>query len=332
VKIMAYTKGDVFVKKESSWGTAVDPTAPTTALTEVLGLDSKYEYGVENQITAVNPAANAYPTEISYHTAKPTAKIDFVYNNANPFAVMMGDIAAKSPVEEAAPYTWTITQSGTPIPFTTSFLMKGTNDKISQMAGCYAKSLSFKIGLDEPASGTLDIVGKTLGVAGTEFTAPTTVTLDDNLCWKSHEFSYAIGSITGIDYITELEFTMSRSVDVGHGLASRIPSTAYAGKFEAISGSITAYIPDEATANEIEQLVLGGTTITDALTAQDIVIDKGYVDTTADTMKITLSNCIFSDYSAIFPLDTKVSYKFGFSATNATVLWEAPVTVAAGGW
>ena len=329
---MAYTKGDVFVKKESTWGTGVGPTAPTTALSEVLGLDSAYEYGVENQITAVNPAANAYPTEISYHTAKPTAKIDFVYNNANPFAVMMGSIAAKDPVEQAAPYTWTITQSGTPIPFSTSFLMKGTNDKITQMTGCFARSLSFKMSLNEPVSGSLDIVGKNLGVAGTEFTAPTIVTLDDATAWKPHEFSYSIGAISGIEYITDLDFTISRNIDVGHGLAARTPSTAYSGKFEAINGSITCYIPDSATANEIERLVLGGTTIGETLTPQDIVIDKTYTDTTADTAKITLSNAIFSDCRAIFPLDTKMHYKFGFSATNAIVLWEAPVTVAAGGW
>ena len=61
---MAYTKGDVFVKKESSWGTTVDPTAPTTAAIELLGLDSEYEYGLENQITAVNPT---YPSGFIPH-------------------------------------------------------------------------------------------------------------------------------------------------------------------------------------------------------------------------------------------------------------------------
>ena len=329
---MSYTKGDVFVKKESTWGTGADPTQPTSALTEVLGLDSTYEYGVENQITAVNPASMAYPSEISYHTAKPSAKIEFVYNNANPFAVMMGAVAAADPVEGQSPYTWTITQSGTPIPFTASFLMKGANDKITQMAGCYAKSLSFKMGLNDPVSGTMDIVGKSLGVAGTEFTAPTTVTLDDATSWKPHEFTYSIGAISDIAYITELEFTINRNIDVGHGLAARTPSTAYPGKFEAINGTITCYIPDTATANEIEQLVLGGTSISETLTPKDIVIDKGYTDTTPDAAKITLSNCIFGNYTASFPLDTKVSYKFGFSATHAAVLWESPSTVAAGGW
>jgi len=329
---MVLYKGDVFVKKETNWGTGVDPTAPTTALAEVLGLDSAYDLNVENQITAVNPASMAYPSEISYHTAKPSAKIDFVYNNANPFAVMMGTVTATNPVEGKAPYTWTISQASTPIPFTTSFLMKGTNDIISQMVGCYAKSLSFKMGLNEPVSGTLDIVGKDIGVAGTEFTAPTTVTLDDAKAWKPHEFTYAIGAVTAIDYITGIDFTISRTVDVGHGLASRTPSTAYAGKFEAINGTINCYIPDEATANDIEKLVLGGTAIGETLTPSDIVIDKTYADAGADTAKITLSNAIFSDMSASFPLDTKTNFKFGFSATHATVLWESPVTVAAGGW
>jgi len=320
---MAYIKGDVFVKKEETWGTGVDPTAPTTLVDEILGLDAEYEYGLENQITAVNPAAMAYPSEISYHTAKARGKIDFVYNSALPFALMLGGIANADPLEVSAPYTWTISPSGTPIPFTTSCLMKGANDKTAQIVGCYAKSLSFKMGLNEPVSGTLDIVGKDLNL-NNPFTVPTTIAIDDARAWKPHEFTYAIGNISGIDYITDLEFTISRSVEVGHGLSDRSPSTAYSGKFEAINGSITAYIPDSETADEIEQLVLGGTSTGATLTPKDIVIDKGYVNTTADTMKITLSNCIFSDYSAIFPLDTKVSYKFGFSGTSAEVLWEAP--------
>ena len=320
---MAYTKGDVFVKKESTWGVGIDPTSPTSGIDEILGLDSEYEYGLENQITAVNPAAMAYPLEISYHTAKARGKIDFVYNGALPFALMLGGISNSDPPEDELPYTWTITPSGTPIPFTTSCLMKGTNDKMAQILGCYAKSLSFKMGLNEPASGTLDIVGKDLDL-NNPFTAPTTVAIDDSKAWKPHEFTYSIGNITGITYITDLEFSISRSIDVGHGLAARSPSTAYSGKFEAINGSITAYIPDSITANEIEQLVLGGTSTNETLAAKDIVIDKGYADEASDSVKITLSNCIFSDYSAVFPLDTKMSYKFSFSGTSAEVLWEAP--------
>ena len=320
---MAYTKGDVFVKKESTWGVGIDPTSPTSGIDEILGLDSEYEYGLENQITAVNPAAMAYPSEISYHTAKAKGKIDFVYNGALPFALMLGGTANSDPLEDESPYTWTITPSGTPIPFTTSCLMKGTNDKRAQIIGCYAKSLSFKMGLNEPASGTLDIVGKDLDL-NNPFTAPTTVAIDDSKAWKPHEFTYAIGSIAGITYITDLEFTISRGIDVGHGLAARSPSTAYSGKFEAINGSITAYVPDSVTANEIEQLVLGGTSTNETLDAKDIVIDKGYADEASDSVKITLSNCIFSDYSVAFPLDTKMSYKFSFSGTSAQVLWEAP--------
>jgi len=329
---MTFHKGEVFVKKESTWGTAADPTQPTSALAEVLGLDSAYEYTLENKITAVNPASMAYPSEISYHTAAPSAKIDFVYNNANPFAVMLGTVTASDPVEEEAPYTWILTQASIPIPFTTSFLMKGSNDKIVQMVGCYAKGLSFKMGLDEPISGSMDIVGKSIGIAGNEFTAPSSVTLDDAPAWKPHEFTYSIGSITGITYITGLEFTVNRNVEIGHSLSTRAPVVGYAGKFEAISGSLNCYIPDSATSNEIEQIVLGGTEIGDTLAAQDIVIDKGYSNGSADTAKITLHNCIFSNMNASFPLDTRTTYKFEFSATHVSVLWEAPITVAAGGW
>lgn len=320
---MAYTKGDIFVKKETTWGVGIDPTSPTSGIDEILGLDSEYEYGLENQITAVNPAAMAYPSEISYHTAKVRGKINFVYNGALPFAVMLGGISNSDPLEEESPYTWTITPSGSPIPFTASFMMKGANDKLAQMSGCFAKSLSFKMALNEPASGTLDIVGKNLAL-NSPFTAPSTVAIDDGSSWKPHEFTYSIGTISGIDYITDIEFNISRSIDVGHGLAARTPSTSYSGKFEAVNGSITCYIPDSSTADEIEQLVLGGTSIGETLSPKDIVIDKGYTDEAEDTAKITLSNCIFSDYSAVFPLDTKLSYKFSFSATSASVLWEAP--------
>jgi hypothetical protein len=320
---MAYTKGDIFVKKETTWGVGIDPTSPTSGIDEILGLDSEYEYGLENQVTAVNPAAMAYPSEISYHTAKARGKIDFVYNGALPFAVMLGGITNSDPLEEESPYTWTITPSGSPIPFTASFMMKGASDKLAQMPGCFAKSLSFKLALNEPASGTLDLIGKDLAL-NSPFTAPSTVAIDDAPSWKPHEFTYSIGTISGIDYITDIEFNISRSIDLGHGLAARKPSTAYSGKFEAVNGSITCYIPDSETADEIEKLVLGGTSISEALSPKDIVIDKGYADETEDTAKITLSNCIFSDYSAVFPLDTKLSYKFSFSATSASVLWEAP--------
>jgi len=320
---MAYTKGDIFVKKETTWGVGIDPTSPTSGIDEILGLDSEYEYGLENQITAVNPAAMAYPSEISYHTAKTRGKINFVYNGALPFAVMLGGISNTDPLEEESPYTWTITPSGSPIPFTASFMMKGANDKLAQMSGCFAKSLSFKMALNEPASGTLDLVGKNLAL-NSPFTAPSTVAIDDASSWKPHEFTYSIGTISGIDYITDIEFNISRSIDVGHGLAARTPSTSYSGKFEAVNGSISCYIPDSSTADEIEQLVLGGTSIGEALSPKDIVIDKGYTDEAEDAAKITLSNCIFSDYSAVFPLDTKLSYKFSFSAASASVLWEAP--------
>lgn len=330
---MAYTRGDVFVKKESTWGTGVDPTQPTSGAMEILGLDSAFEYSVTSDTTAVQPASMSRPSEITYHTSKPTAKIDFVYNSCMPFALMMGGVAATTPVEGQAPYTWTITQTD-PIPFTTSVLMKGgTADKNVQLAGCYAQSLSFRLGLNGPATGGMDIVAKSIDIAGTAFTAPTTITLDDAVAWKPHDFTYAIGAITGIAYITDIDFTISRSIDVGHGLAARAPSTAFTGRFDAIKGNITCYVPDSATANEIEQLVLGGTTIGEALTGQEIVLDyKTYTDTTADTAKITLSNCIFSSMTTNFPLDTKGSYRFGFSATHAAVLWESPISAITAGY
>ena len=324
---MAYTKGEVFVKKESTWGVGVDPTTPIIGIDELLGIDSEYEYSLENKITAVNPAAMAQPSEISYHSAKASGKIDFVYNGGLPFALMLGGIANSDPLEDEPPYTWEITPSVSPIPFTASFMMRGANDKLAQISGCFARSLSFKMGINEPVSGTLDLVGKDLNL-NAPFTPPTTVSLDDAKAWKPHEFTYSIGSIAGITYITELEFTISRSIDVGHGLASRAPSTAYSGKFEAVNGTMTCYIPDSGTSDEIEQLVLGGSSISESLSPNDIVIDRGYADEADDAVKITLSSCVFGDLSSVFPLDTKVSYKFGFSAASASILWEAPFSKA----
>jgi hypothetical protein len=62
---MSYAKGEVFVKKESAWGVGADPSVPANEIDEILGLDSGYEYGLENQITAVNPATMEHPSEIS---------------------------------------------------------------------------------------------------------------------------------------------------------------------------------------------------------------------------------------------------------------------------
>jgi hypothetical protein len=152
--------------------------------------------------------------------------------------------------------------------------MKGTNDRKAHIAGCFAKSLSLKMGLNDPVSGTHGDYRQGHNTCNA-FTSPTTLVNGSASSWKPHEFTYSIGQITGINYITELEFTVSRTVDVGHSLASRLPSTSYPGKFEAVSGSITTYIPDKETASEIEELVLGGSGIAEVLSAKDIVTTGG---------------------------------------------------------
>lgn len=325
---MAYIKGEVFLKKESEWGTAVNPSTPTTSIDEVIGLDSKFERGLSNSLAAVNPVSAPYPTEISYHTATPTADIDFVYNNAMPFAVILGGVKGEAD-QEAAPYTWRITPESEPIPVTASFMAKGENSKLDQLVGGYAKSLSFSIGLETPASGTLDLIGKDLKI-GSQFSPPENISIDPARAWKAHEFTYSIGDNTEIDYITGIDFTIARNIETGHSLASRVPSTIYPGKFSEVSGTINSYIPDSAAASEIEEMVLGGSGISETLSPQDLVIDKRYEagQSGADTVKITLKGLQFSDYSATFPLDTRVSYRFSFTARAVSeVLWQAPVPV-----
>jgi len=331
---MVFTQHEAFIKKESAWGTPVDPTSTTTALTEVLGATTSINYKIENTIGAINPASSPYPTEISYHDAKVSGSIDFMFINAMPFVPMLGTVTAKDPVEETAPYTWTITPSATPPPFTTTIIANGTNDKCRQLSGCLAQSLSFSMKLGEPITGKLDFVAKGADVKEDAYTMPTTITIDDAKVWNPKDTTISIGAVSNCAYLTELDFTITRTVDVGYNLTQREASTYFPGKFEAVTGSFTAWIMDSATANEIEQLVLGGTSINDDLTVtNDIVIDGGYTDTTADTWKITIDDAIIQSVDTTFPLDTKHEYKFNFSAEKITsVLWEAPVTVVAGAW
>ncbi len=331
---MALTQHEIFFKKETTWGTGVDPTQPTTAALETLGVSGQFSYSVENAVGAVNPASSAYPTGISYHEAKVRGSVDFIYQNAMPFVPMLGGVAGESPAEGEAPYTWTITPSATAPIFTTSIFVNGTNDKESQVLGCMATSLNFSMKLGEPVKGKLDFVAKSIDIANDAFTAPTTITLDDATAWNPKDFTYDIGSVTGITYITDFEFTINRTADVGYGLAARTPVINFPGKFEAVTGSFSAWVQDSATANELEQLVLGGTTPNETLTAQDIVLDLNtYADGTADEAKITIDDAIIQSVDATFPLDTKHMYKFNFSAESvSSVLWEAPATVASGGW
>lgn len=331
---MTYTQHECFFKKESTWGSPVDPSAPTTSALETLGVTGKISYNIENVVGAVNPASSPYPTEISYHEAKVTASIDFIYQNAMPFVPILGGVAAADPVEGSAPYTWTITPSTTPPTFTTSIFVNGTNDKEGQLLGCLAKSLTFSMKAGEPVSGKLDLVAKAIDISNSAYTAPSTITLDDAPAWNPKDFTISIGSITNITYITDFEFTISRTADVGFGLASRTAVIPFAGKFEAITGSFSAWIQDSATANEIEQLVLGGTSIDETLTPQDIVLDlNSYSDGAADEAKITIDDAVIQSVDATFPLDTRHLYKFNFSAERiSSILWEAPATVASSGW
>jgi hypothetical protein len=331
---MALTQHECFFKKESSWGTGVDVTTPTTGALEVLGVTGQFSYKVDNVVGAVNPASSAYPTEISYHEAKVSGSIDLIYQNAMPFVPMLGSVTAKDPVEVSGPYTWTIAPSATAAPFTTSIFVNGTNDKEAQLLGCQATSLSFAMKAGGPVTGKLDFVAKGIDIANNAFTAPTTITLDDAEAWNPKDFTYAIGSVSGITYITDFEFTIKRTADVGYGLAARLPVIDFPGKFEAVTGSFSAWIQDAATANELEQLVLGGTTVNETLTPQDIVLDyKTYTDTTADTAKITINDAIIQSVDATFPLDTKHLYKFNFSAESVNpVVWESPIAVSVGAW
>lgn len=331
---MVFSQHEAFIKKESTWGTGVDPTSTTTALAEVLGATTNIDYRIENTVGAVNPASSAYPTEISYHEAKVSGSIDFMFINAMPFVPMLGTVTAAEPVEGQAPYTWTITPSATPAPFTTTIIANGTNDKCRQITGCLAQSLSFSMKLGEPITGKLDFVAKGIDIKEDAYTLPTAITLDDAKVWNPKDTTISIGSVSNCAYITALDFTISRTADVGFNLTAREASHQFAGKFEAISGSFSAWIADSATANEIEQLVVGGTSINETLTqTNDIVIDAGYTDTTADTWKITIDDALIQSVDATFPLDTKHEYKFNFSAEKITsVLWESPVTVVAGAW
>ncbi|HQM95111.1 MAG TPA: hypothetical protein PLJ66_05425 [Methanofastidiosum sp.] len=53
---MVFSQHEAFIKKESTWGTGVDPTSTTTALAEVLGATTNIDYRIENTVGAVNPA------------------------------------------------------------------------------------------------------------------------------------------------------------------------------------------------------------------------------------------------------------------------------------
>lgn len=333
---MAISNQEVFFKKESAWGTGVDPTAPTTTQLEVLGKTLDFSFKVENSANITNNASSPYPLYRTIGNAAITGIYNFEYINAMPFVLMLGTVTATNPVEEKAPYKWVITPTASIPSFTASYLGVGTNEINTQLTGCYATSLSFKLGLTGGATGTLNFIAK--NKTDDAFTAPTTITLPTASPIESIGTAIDIGDLSDVSYITEIDFTISRDSKINYSLSSRTGTQNILGKYGAITGNITAWVEDSATARELEDIVTGDTgAIGDCLTEQDIVIDWLPSCNTSpavnDQVTITIEDAILKSSEMRFPLNDGVAYTIPFIAKYiSSVTWEAPATVASGGW
>ena len=325
---MAHTKYEVLFKKESAWGTGVDGTG--TLSSEYLGLTQNASYSIENSNNTGTPAHGGVPTHIGQGPATVSGRVDFQYNTGLPFAIMLGAVTATTPVEESAPYKWTITPTADAIPFTANYFADGTNDLIVQLLGCYAKSLSFDLSVTSPAKGTFEFIGKDYD-KDAPFTAITTFSPDAAASIIAQDLTIDVGALKSISYITDISFKCQRNVKMGHGIGSNVPNVVNVGKFEPITGTIIAWVEDSATAAELEELVTGGSAL-GAIVAQDIVITRGTAEA-ADNIIITIDDAMFDSVELSFPLDGGFAYKIPFTAKSiSSVVWEAPITVAAGLW
>jgi hypothetical protein len=291
---------------------------------------------VENSANITNNASSPYPLYRTMGNVAITGTYDFEYVNAMPFALMLGTVTATNPVEGKAPYAWTITPTASIPSFTASILGVGTNEVNTQLTGCYATSLSFRLGLTGGASGTLNFIAKDKN--DDVFTAPTTITLPTASPIESIGTAIDIGDLTDVSYITEIDFTINRDSKINYSLSSRTGTQNVLGKYGAITGNITAWVEDSATARELEDIVTGDTgAIGDCLAEQDIVIDwlpscneTGAVD---DQVTITIKDAILKSAEMRFPLNDGVAYTIPFIAKYvSSVVWQAPATVASGGW
>jgi len=330
-KKMAISKQEVFFKKESAWGTGADPTAPTTTQLEVLGKTLDFSFKSENSANITNNSSSHLPLYRTMGNVAYTGTYNFEYVNAMPFALMLGTVTATDPVEEKAPYVWTITPTASIPSFSASVLGVATNEINTQLAGCYATSLSFRLGLTGGATGTLNFIAKSK--TDTAFTAPTTITLPTASPIESIGTAIDIGDLTDIAYLTEIDFTISRDSKINYSLSSRTGTQNVLGKYGAITGSLTAWVEDSATARELEDIV----TAEDCLAEQDIVIDwlpscntSPAVD---DQVTITIKDATLKSAEMRFPLNDGVAYTIPFIAKYvSSVVWQAPATVASGGW
>ena len=325
---MGYCNQEVFFKKETTWGTGVDPTTPTTLLTEVLGITKDATYKVENSNNVYNNASSSKPLYKTIGNASLVGSYSFDYVNAMPFVLMLGDVAAG--VEEEAPYTWTITPTECPSSFSASYYAKGTNLITTQLVGCYPTSLDFRLSTQGVASGTLNFIAKNKN--DTAFTAPTTIALPSTDPIESVTTTIDIGDLTSIAYVTGIDFSISRSSKIGYSLSSRVGTQNISGKYGGVTGTINAWVEDSATAREIEDLVLGDTGTIGTPVAKDIVVNcKG--GTGADSIVIKLKDALFKGADVKFPLNDGLTYSFPFTATYvSSVVWEAPVACTVGGW
>jgi len=328
---VGHSNQEMFVKKEAAWGTGVNPTAPTSGLAEVLGRTKDFSYKIANSNEVYNTASTSIPTHKSIGNTQVTGTYNFEYINAMPFVPILGTVAAENPVEGQAPYTWTITPTDAVPSFSASLYSKATNSITTQLVGCYATSLDFKLGVTGIAEGSMNFIGKTY-TRGTSFTAPTTITLDDAEPVEPATSTITVGALTDIAYLTGIDFNITRNAAIEFALSSRTGVLNKLGKYGAITGQLTSWVEDTATAQELETLVTGSDTTIGTTPMQDITVKTGG-GTGADSMVITIKDAVLDSAEMKFPLDTGIGYTIPFKAKYiSSVVWEAPVTVAAGGW
>lgn len=332
---MTYTKQEIFFKKESSWGTAVSPAA-TTVATDVIGQTKDFSYRLENSTSIENNASSVVPLYRTQGNMAVTGSYSFNYINAMPFVLILGGVKATNPVEGEAPYNWEIKPADELPSFTASYFASGTNDILTQLAGCYATSLDFRLGLSGGASGTLNFIAKSK--KDTAYTKPTTITLPSSEPIDSIGTQISIGALDNIAYLTEINFSINRTAKINYTLSKRTGTQNVVGKYGAISGSISAWVEDSATAKELEDLVTGKTKdIGDCVPEQDISITWlppcNGVGVTTGKIEIKIKKATLQSAEMSFPLNEGIAYNIPFVAKYIDKIdWKSPTTVESSGW
>jgi len=323
----AYSAGqvDVYIKPESTYGTAVDPVGDATvAPGEALGLHSSVNFSIDDSATTVRRIGSRAPSDVIVGQGMVSGSVDFTYYGLFPFYWALGKVAD---ADAATPWTWTITDANTLPDFTMTSILDGTNDLDFQVSGCICTGLSMNVGVDGPLTGSFGFIGQDLILAGATTIATTSV--DDAPACDAGQLAVQVPNDTALTNVTSATLNIANSAAVIHRIGARKAASYHTGGLD-ITGSLDVFVEDAADGQDLLQQVLGSTSsngIADTVDENTLTLDyKTYADSDSDSWEIDLSGVTFNTGSFNQGLDGPATMSIGFIAEDISCLWEAPVT------